>query len=373
MAINKKRTIDRRSFLKIAGLTAGIVATGNLTAACGGRAQPAPTAVPAKPTSASAQSAPTVQAVTAATQAPATPAWAPKSEITFLVPFSPGGTNDPIARALAQASEPILKQKFVVVNKPGANGTLGISEVVQSKPDGYKIGIASQTITTFEPQFMSLPFNSPQDYQPLVKITELPVILCVRPDAPWKTLKDFLDDAKKRPGEIRYGSSGRYAAMDLPMQELLMVAKADVTSVPFTGGGGEAITAVLGGHVEAVVSSPLSLAPQVQAGTLKALTVIHKDRSSLFPNTPTVVEAGYNVSHPVMYFAIAPKGMDASIVGTYRSALADAIKSPSFQQFAKENGFVTEPLTPEELTKELDEWYKNYERLIRELKIEVKK
>jgi len=297
--------------------------------------------------------------------------WMPKSEVTFIVPYAPGGATDPISRMLALEAEPLLKQKVVIVNKPGAAGAIGTVEVVQAKPDGYKIGLSSANAAVFQALVSKLPYKTTADYQPILKVAQVPATVAVLPDAPWKNFKELVEDAKKRPEQISIGSSGRFSSSDLPVHELMLKTGVKFYMVPFSGGG-EALIAALGGHVNAFISTPLNISPQVKAGKLRALTVFQKGRNPLFPDVLSTVESGYEVTHPIVYFVIGPKGLDKGALETYHKVFLEVVKGKKYQDFANQNGFELEPLGPADLTKELDQWRATYQMLIRELKIDVK-
>lgn len=374
MSLHKQRSTHWRRFLTAPWLMAGMIAAMGLVTACAAsQPAPTPTTEPSKPAAAPTQPA------AAPTKAPAQPtpaaqaqAWVPKSEITFVVPMAPGGAQDPISRLLAQESEPLLKQKVVVVNKPGAASTVGTADVIQSKPDGYKIGLSTAAAVAWEPQVGKLPYKDTNDYTPIIKLSEIPATVAVRPDAPWKNIKDFVEDARQRPGKLSVTVSGRYSGSDLPLWRLKLLTKVDFNNVP-AGSGGEALTRVLGGHADAVSSTPVNIRPQAEAGKLRVMAVFQKGRNAFFPDVPSPVELGYDVTLPIVYFVIGPKGLDKTIVDSYYRVFSEVLKSPKFQQFAKENGYTLDPIGPEELRKELQQLEKQYGELIRELKVEVKK
>lgn len=299
--------------------------------------------------------------------------WMPKSAVTFIVPWVPGSTTDPISRMLAREIEPLLKQNVVVVNKGGASGTIGTAEIFQAKPDGYKIGLSSANSAVFQALIKKLPYKTAADYQPILKIAEVPTTIAVLPNAPWKNFTELMEDAKKRPGQISIGSSGRFSSSELPVHELMLKTGVKFNTVPFSGGGGEAITAALGGHIDVIVSTSVSLFPHVQAGKLRALTVFQKGRNHLFPDVPSTVELGYKVTHPIMYFVVGPKGLDKGALDTYHKLFLEVVKGTKFIDFAKVNGFVLDPLGPADLTKELYKWMDTYQMLIQEVKIDVQK
>jgi len=234
----------------------------------------------------------------------------PSTDINFLVPFAPGGATDAVSRKLTQEAEPLLKGKFVVVNKPGASGTLAVAEVIKAKPDGYTIGLTGIGQLALQPQVSQLPYGGPEDCQPILNVVELPNALFVQSQASWKTLKDFMEDAKKQPDQIRVATTGKLTAGSMIMQELNSFSDVKITSVPFTTGAGEATTALLGGHIEALITEPGPLLNQVQAGKLRLLAVMQGDRLDSLSDVPSAAEQiGYKSTVPVPSYAIiAPEG-----------------------------------------------------------------
>ena len=298
--------------------------------------------------------------------------WMPKSEVTFIVPYAPGGATDPISRMLVVEAEPLLKQKLVVVNKGGSAGAIGTAEIAQAKPNGYTIGLSSANAAVFQALVGRLPYKTPADYTPIIKVSDVPATMAVLPNAPWKNIKELVEDGKKRPDQISIGSSGRFSSSDLPVHELMLKTGVKFNMVPFSGGG-EALVAAMGGHVNAFVSTPLNIAPQVKAGKLRCLTVFQKGRNALFPDVLSTVELGYNVTHPLSYFVMGPKGLDEGALKTHHKVFLEVVKGKKWEDFANQNGFVVDPVGLADLTKELNEWKATYEMLIRELKIEVAK
>lgn len=375
---DRERSKYWRRLLYLCVVLTGMAAATVLVAACSA-SQPAaeptkassaapPSTAPAAPAKAPATAAPAAQP----TAAPKAEAWLPKSDVTFIVPMAPGGAQDPISRMLAQESEPLLKQKVVVVNREGAASTVGTAEVVQAKTDGLKIGLSTAAAIAWEPQVTKLPYGGVKDMQPIIKLAEVPATMAVVPNAPWKNIKDFVEDARKNPGKYSVTASGRYSGTDLPLWHLKLVTGIDFNNVP-AGSGAEAITRVMGGHTNIGTSTPVNINPQVKAGKLRVLTVFQKDRHYFFPDVPTTVEMGYNVTLPLVYFVAGPKGLDKPILDSYYNIFSQVIKSAKFRQFAEDSGYSLDPIGPAELTKELTEWEKIYGDLIRELKIEIKK
>ncbi len=210
--------------------------------------------------------------LTAASLSMAQGAW-PTRSITMVVPFPPGGLADLVARPVAEAMSRELGQPVVIENKAGAGGGIGMSFVAKAKPDGHTVVLALSSLTIIPEADVVLgraPMFALNDLRPIARYTADPTVLAVRADAPWKTLKDFVDDAKKRPSAINFGSSGNYGTMHVPMEILSQVAGVKMTHVPFTGAG-PAVVALLGGQIDAVSSGPATVLQHIKAGKLRVL------------------------------------------------------------------------------------------------------
>ncbi|MCZ8286759.1 MAG: tripartite tricarboxylate transporter substrate binding protein, partial [Bacteroidia bacterium] len=199
-------------------------------------------------------------------------AW-PAKPITMIVPFPPGGLADLVARPVAEAMSRDLGQPVVIENKAGAGGGIGMAFTAKAKPDGYTVVMALSSFTVI-PEADVLLGRSPMfalaDLRPIARYTADPTVLAVRADAPWQTVQQFVDDAKKRPGAINYGSSGNYGTMHVPMEILAQNAGIKLTHIPFTGAG-PAVVALLGGQIDAVSTGPATVLQQVKAGKLRVL------------------------------------------------------------------------------------------------------
>jgi tripartite-type tricarboxylate transporter receptor subunit TctC len=297
----------------------------------------------------------------------------PSREMTLLVPFGPGGPTDAIARAVAEESYASLKQRMVVVNKPGASATLATGELFRAKPDGYTLLLGDNISTVFQPLRMRLPYSGPEDFQPVIKLANIANVLAVRADSPWKTLGEFVSEAKRRPGAMRVSTAGRYTGTDLNMLELNHVAKIDTTTVPVSGGTGESVKLLLGGHIEAIVAAPVAVVGQVQGGALRVIATFGERRNALFPDAPSTAEAGYKTTMSVIVFISAPKNLDRGALERLNGSLTEAVKSPRFQDFARRNGYDVDPLGPEQFAGELAEWRRYFVGLAKTIGIEDQK
>jgi len=258
----------------------------------------------------------------------------PTRPITMVVPFPPGGVADLTARPLAAALEPILKQPVAVVNKSGAGGAVGMQFVAVAKPDGYTLLLALSSISVM-PEVDKL-FGRPQTYKredfvPIALLNADPTVLAIRKEAPWKSVADFVADAKKRPGEIKYSSSGMYGTLHVAMEMFAHAAGIKLRHIP-TQGGGPALTALLGGHVDAFAVGPSVIASQLKAGTVRVLACWGAKRLASMPDIPTFIELGYkDVEFYIWAGLFAPKATPPEIVKILREATKKAAHSAEFK------------------------------------------
>jgi tripartite-type tricarboxylate transporter receptor subunit TctC len=290
----------------------------------------------------------------------------PNRDITFIIPWNPGGSSDPIARQFATQLAKVLSGKVSVnvENKPGGSGSIGVGAILRAKPDGYTIGLGPVNTLVYQPLVnSSLSWKTPDDYQPITKLADVPYVLAVRAEAPWKTFAEFMADVRKNPGKIRAAVSGMRTGPDMVMQLLNKVAGVKVTTAPFTGGAGEALIALLGGRVEAYASTGISIVGQVQAGKVRVLAVFQKDKYELFPNATPVVDATISS----VDYAIAPTGIPKDVLAKLIDASLRAVRSEGFNQFAKANGYGPDPdpKGPEAVRAELLPQTKLYSDLIK--------
>ncbi len=289
----------------------------------------------------------------------------PNRDITFIVPYGPGGSTDPISRQFAGQLAKELKATINVENKPGGSATVGTGQVIRAKPDGYTIGLSSNSALAYQPLVnKALAWKSPSDYQSIVSLVYLPAIISVKADSPYKTLEDLLNAARKNPGKVRVAVSGYRTAPDLVIQELNKVAKLKLATVPFTGGGGEALVALLGGRVEAVSGYAPTVRAHVAAGTVRVLASFSKEKYPLFPNAESVVQAGYNVTLPADYGIIGPKGMPKDVTDKLNKASLKVANSKEFAEFAKKMGLALDVLDSKGMDQKLIEYKQTFTDLI---------
>jgi tripartite-type tricarboxylate transporter receptor subunit TctC len=295
----------------------------------------------------------------------------PEKPVSLIAVWPAGGTVDMTARALAEAAKKTFPKPIVVVNRPGAAGTIGTAEIIRSKPDGYTIGITGGAVLTIQPHRTKLPYGPPEEYTPIMNIVNLPVCLAVRADAPFNTIQEFIAHAKANPGKLSIGHSGIGAVVHLDAEIFKQQAKIDVTIAPFQGGP-EALSALLGGHLDALSHHPGLVMPHVKAGKLKVLGVFEEKRNPLFPDTPTFREAGYDITMAVYYLIIGPKGIPSKAFSMLHDSLKKAMEEPAFRKPLEEGGFEVAYQSPEDILKRLKVDYENSSKLVDQLQLKAK-
>jgi tripartite-type tricarboxylate transporter receptor subunit TctC len=257
----------------------------------------------------------------------------PARQITIVNAFPPGGANDLITRPLAAALEPVLKQPVVVETKAGAAGQVGAQVAASAKPDGYTLLSHNNGLAGYaevDKLFGRQPQTTRADFIPLARLSADPVLVLVNEQQPYKTLAEFIADAKKRPEQIVYSSGGLYGATHLPMVMFEKAAGLSKMRHLPTAGGGPAIAALLGNNAQASTQTVQATLPHVKAGKLRALASFGAQRSKLLPNVPTLKELGYDVVYYLWVGLFVPKGTPAAIVSTLSGAIDKAAASPQF-------------------------------------------
>lgn len=295
----------------------------------------------------------------------------PEKPVTFICGFPAGGAMDMTARAISEAVKKYFPKPMTVINRPGAAGTIGATEIIQAKPDGYTIGISAVAVLTIQPHRTKLPYGPPEDYTPIIKLVNIPVCLAVKSTAPWKTIQEFIDHAKANPGKIRVGNPGIGTILHINTEMLKELAAIDLTTVPFAGGG-ESVPALLGGHVEALAVHHGEILPHVQAGKARVLALFEEKRNPVFPNVPTFREIGYDLTMGVYYMVIGPKGLPSPIVSILHDALKKAMEDPVFSKPMEARGFEISYEGPEDLKKRLLQDYELNKKIVERLGIREK-
>jgi tripartite-type tricarboxylate transporter receptor subunit TctC len=258
----------------------------------------------------------------------------PSRPISVVAPFPPGGVADLTARPVAAALEKVLKSPVGVVNKSGAAGAVGMAHVATSKPDGYTLLLALSSISIIpeaDRLFGRKPAYTVDQLAPVALISADPTILVTRSDRPWTSVQALVEDAKRRPGEIAFSSSGIYGTLHMAMEMLAHAADIKLKHVPYAGAG-PALNAILGGHVDLLASGPAVVIPQIRAGKLRPLAGWGATRVAALPDVPTFKELGYeNVEFYIWAGLLAPAGTPAPILRKLRDATRQAVADPDFR------------------------------------------
>ncbi len=257
----------------------------------------------------------------------------PNRPVTMIVPFPPGGIADITGRPLAVAMSKTLGQNIVVENKAGAGGAVGHAYVAKAKPDGYTIMTALSSIVVI-PEADKVN-GRPSTYQmsdfaPIALVSADPTILLVPADAPWKTLKDLIDDARSRPGKISYASSGVYGTIHTCFEMLAQAANVKFLHVPYKGGG-PAMTALLAGETNLGAQSPGVSNPHIRSGKIRVLGSWAASRTAALPDIPTMKEQGFDVEFYIWAGVFAPAGLPPDVAARIRSAVRQAAQDPDFK------------------------------------------
>jgi tripartite-type tricarboxylate transporter receptor subunit TctC len=258
----------------------------------------------------------------------------PAHAITLINPFPPGGAADVVGRPFAAALEPIVKQPVVIETKAGAAGAVGAQVAASAKPDGYTLLLHITSISGFaevDKLFGRAPKFTRADFIPIARFVADPCVLLVNDKQPYKTLAELTADAKKRPEEILFSSSGLYGALHIPMALYMKAAGGLKFRHLPTNGGGPALTAFLGNNAQVLVSSISASLAQIKAGKARPLAMFGGARSKALPDVPTMKELGYDLEYYLWVGLFAPKGTPANAVNFLRASADKAAHSDLFK------------------------------------------
>lgn len=276
----------------------------------------------------------TIFAVTAAacmalgaTTAAAAPDY-PTKPIRLVVPFPPGGSTDVLARNLQNALQDALGQTVIIDNKGGAGGSIGSYDVARAAPDGYTMLLVFDTHATNPYLIRKLPYDTFKDFTPVTLVATTPMVLATHPSVKATNLKEFINLAKANPDSINYGSIGNGSSGHLTGEMLKRETGIDIQHIPFKGGG-PAIQALVGGHVQAMFTTVTLAGAHVKSGRMNAVAVMGDKRNPQLPNVPTASESGIKGLNVLAWYGlVAPPGTPRPIVEKWREALAKATRNP---------------------------------------------
>jgi len=291
----------------------------------------------------------------------------PSRPITMLVGFAPSGGTDIAARIIARKLSENIGQQVVVENRAGAGGNIAAEATAKATPDGHTILLSSVGPLTVAPhQIASLPYNPLTDLTPISMAVVFANVLVVHPSVPANTLAEYVRLANSKPGSMTYGTSGIGGAGHLAGELLKITAKADLTHVPYKGGG-PAMSDLLGGQIRSSFASAPSAVPQVKAGKIRALATTGAARSASFPDVPTVAESGYPGYEATNWYAfVAPGRTPRDIVERLNREIVKALNTPETREQLLNNGMEPMPGTSEALARHIEREFRVWGRVVKE-------
>ena len=273
----------------------------------------------------------------------------PTKPIRFIVTFPPGGSSDLIARALATVLSERLRQQVLVENRPGAGGNIGMDAVAKSAPDGYTMGLgAAGALAANVSLYPKMPYDPVKDFAPVSNVAFVPFFLVAKTALPANDLRELVALASAKPGQLMLGYGGNGTAMHLSGELFKLMAKVQMTNVPYKGSGPAAMDAV-GGQLDLAMVDVASAINQVKAGRLKAIAVTSARRVSVAPDVPTLAEAGLSGYEATGWFGVVmPAGTSAGIIGRMNGELVAALKRGEIRERVIAAGAEPSPSTPAE-------------------------
>jgi tripartite-type tricarboxylate transporter receptor subunit TctC len=287
----------------------------------------------------------------------------PTKPITLIIGFAPGGPSDVMARIITRKMEEIVKQPFVIENRPGAGGSIAGAAVARANPDGYTVLLATGSLLAINVSlYKNIGYDPEKDFDPIALIGTQTNVLYVHPSMPAKTFPEFLDYAKANPGKLSFGSGGNGTPAHLAGEMLKIEANLDMTHVPFRGTG-PALQSVIAGHVPMAFNPPPPLLPHIQSGAIRAIAVSTLKRTAALPDVPTIAELGFPGFDATTWHAfVAPSGTPKEVIATLNRAAVASLKDPEVNKALTDLGVDIEGGTPEELRaylkSEIPKWAK---------------
>ena len=284
----------------------------------------------------------------------------PNRSVKIVVPFAPGAGNDTLGRLTAEFLTPRLGQPVIVENKAGAGSQIGIDFVAKSPPDGYNVvWAASDGITILPAVKPNMPYKVPDDFSFIARIVQIPFVIAVNPDLPIKSVADLVAYAKANPGKLKYGTSGIGGGPHMASALIEKAAGVEMLHVPYSGVA-PAMNALLGKSIDIALVTPPTVKPYTDSGQFRAIATTGKERHPLFPDLPTLEEAGIPVNVVVWYGILAPAGTPEPVLARLRKDIADGLDDPKVKQRLTSLGYQVSYLPGEEfkafVTKDAEQW-----------------
>jgi tripartite-type tricarboxylate transporter receptor subunit TctC len=296
----------------------------------------------------------------------------PSRPITLIVPYPAGGGNDVLGRLVGEKMSKSLKQTIVVENRGGAGGTIGTRQVAKSAPDGYTMLIATSSLAINPSLYPNVGYDPRKDFAPIGLIASSANVVLVHPSVPVKSIRELIALAKKSPGKLNFASTGSGSSVHLAAELFAAMAGIKINHVPYRGSG-PALNDLLGGHVTMMFSTLPSAIGIVRGGKVRALAVTGAKRSNVFPELPTIAEAGLpGYEAELHYGLVAPAGTPRAAIDKLNAALREALNDASLRERLAREGAVALPSTPEQYASDIDAEEKKWSKIIRDAGVKAK-
>jgi tripartite-type tricarboxylate transporter receptor subunit TctC len=294
----------------------------------------------------------------------------PSRPVRIISPFSAGGNSDIVARLIAPKLSERLGQNIVVENRAGAGGAIGTNYVAKATPDGYTMLIPTGAFTAVAATVKNLPYDSVRDFTWVSMVVTYPFVLVVKNDSPIRTVGDYIALAKKNPGKLTYGSVGTGSVFHLAAEMVNVMAKIETTHVPYKGGG-DSVTDVIGGRIDAVFTTLTGVWPHIEAKRVRAVAVASRERQPQLPGVPTIAETlpGYEV---ISFAGLGvPRGTPPAVVARLNKEVRAVLAQPDIQKRLTDMGGQVTPTSSEEMRRHVEGEIAKWKKIVAERKIEV--
>lgn len=294
----------------------------------------------------------------------------PEKAVTFVVPFPPGGSNDVVARAVAEGVRRRLGQSVVVDNKPGANGGLGAEAVLRTGRDRHSFLVASDSVSLV-PLFRPVAWDLAKSFTPVALLSVQPMVVVTAPSTGLKTLADLQARARSQPNQVSYASSGQGSIQHLLGELFSQNLGIDLLHIPYKGGG-QAVTDVIGGQVAVAVLGAAAVLPHIKTGKLLALAVSTRSRSAMLPDTPTLAEGGAgDIDLPQWSALFAVDGTPPPVLAKLRRSVEDSLAEPALRQHLLSAAMEPAAMTPEAFQRKMLQDRERWAKLVKDRKISL--
>lgn len=296
----------------------------------------------------------------------------PQKPVKLIVPFAAGGSTDMVARLLADKMGPFLGKTVVIENRGGGGGTLGADAVAKAAPDGYTIGMATQSTHGSNPAvYAKLPYDAVKDFAPITNVLAVPSVFVVHPSVPAKTMKEFIALAKAAPGKYTFASPGNGSLGHVNIENFMDLAGIELLHIPYKGAG-QASTDALAGVVNAMTDNLPSTLPNVKTGKLRALAVLAPQRAAVLPDVPTYKELGFaEMAEGGWFGLVAPAGTPPAVLKKLHEAAHKAMQTPDFKEKAASISGIPMANSPEQFATQIKAALDKYQRIATKAKIKI--